>query len=261
MTVNREPIVRRIWVFALLHVLATTVGEAQASSMVGMLSSYRPLEGQSQAFEQGYVRHLRWHLATGDSIPWYLWRVMRGDRTGALIGGAFVGAWPTLENRPRTSEDQADHRNNVDRYETEATYWSRHVERRPELGGTLPPLERHRLLSVYVIELRPDARAAFEETLARRPAGGSYGWFAVTHGGAEPSYLLMVPADSFRGLAARWEHFISPPGAPRAAATMLSSIAAVRHELWRFLPEMSTCRDAASKCLGLASGQASSGPS
>lgn len=255
----------RYWVmpcFALAVLCANGPAAAQAGS-AGTLSSYHPREGEGDAFEKGYVRHLRWHLANGDRLAWYMWRVARGDRTGMLIGGTLGNAWPDLDQRVKPAEDGADHRDNVDHYETGEPSWGRYVELRKDLGGELSPLERAPYLSVYSIMLRPDARATFEQAVRalaqnRGGTGGSFGWLEVVAGGTLPAYILVVPAQSIADAADdRWDRLGLPASISQAAGSRdhltraLTAVESVHHELWRFLPDLSTCRHAASRCVGV----------
>ncbi|HXE57474.1 MAG TPA: hypothetical protein VNK43_05695 [Gemmatimonadales bacterium] len=228
-----------------LGLAAPGMARAQAPGGATYWRSYRVTEGREAEFREGYARHLRWHLAHRDPWPWYVWEEIRGPETGTFIGAAMDRPWAELDARPRPAEDAADHARQIDPH-VEPVFPASLLRRRPDLGGELPPLEAAPFLAVIEVVVRPDRRAAFEAALreAAGERGGRFGWFEVVVGGEEPAYLYLEPHPAASALGA----FSAAGRLGRA----LDAVASMRTRLLRFLPELSSCQRAESRCLGVA---------
>jgi hypothetical protein len=217
-------------------------GSSVAEERMAMVSIYALEPHREGEFTRGYQEHLRWHVEARDPLPWYVWRIASGERQGDFAGATIGHPWAALGSRPRPAEDRADHQRTIDPHVARA--WSRFVVLRPDLGGTLPELETATQVLVIEIELAPAARNAFEKGLRSRPAPPrAHGWAEVRSGGALAAYLLFVPVSgpaAMEGL--RLETFAEP---------VLPLLARSRAETWAFRPDLSTCRLAESRCLGV----------
>lgn len=208
----------------------------------GSFSFYRIKPEQEQQFLEGYARHLRWHVEAKDPWPWYVWKILNGERRGHYTGGSFGHPWSEFGARPRPLEDRLDHQQNIDRHLETAVLWF--VERRnlPQNAS----LERFPFVTAFFIEIDPAQGARFAKAL-RGMRGGreSALWWEVVSGGAHPSYLVLAGAASMpEAMTMRWETL----GLERS----LAAVRSIRSELWQFRPEISTCLSAESRCLSLA---------
>jgi hypothetical protein len=59
-------------------------GDPGPADNVAFVSGYLPRLDQEARFDAGYRRHLEWHAEKGDSLVWYAWTVVAGERIGAL---------------------------------------------------------------------------------------------------------------------------------------------------------------------------------
>jgi len=80
---------------------------------MGQFAVWKPKEGQTKNFENGYKQHLNWHKTNGDSWSWYGWFIISGERYGQFVDATFNLAWPDFDKPVNPSEDMADNKINV----------------------------------------------------------------------------------------------------------------------------------------------------
>ena len=89
-----------------LSAIAITPAAAQtADAPVVQFFSYHRTD--KSAFEEGYRRHLEWHVRAGDKLNWFAWEVTSGERLGLFIDGT-VAPLSALDTRPDLAGDAAD---------------------------------------------------------------------------------------------------------------------------------------------------------
>jgi len=178
-----------------------------------------PRQGQAEAFEKGYERHLQWHRGAHDPWTWYGWTFVLGNRINRFMDGTFGHAAADF--------DAADNNVNVTPY---ADFVSHGIYQRMDAMGTGDPLpDASPFLSVTTYHIRPGQEAAFEQAVAReRGAAPRQTWYRLQAGGEAPQYVLMRAVASF-GAAATL-------GTPY---TLSGLVDRVDNELLRYRPNLS----------------------
>lgn len=202
----------------------------------------RPRDGRDAEADAGYRRHLDWHAAAGDPWAWLLWEVVDGPRAGTYVDGTFGHAWRDFDHAVDPAGDGADNARNVEPLVTRGA--SQAWRLRPELGGATVDPERAPLVLRAEYRVRPEASATFVAALQRlRTSLGrrSFAVYELVSGGERPTYVLWIPAAS-------WAEIGSLLEAAAAAPALAASAAWMGAELWRFRPDLSLCRSAASHC-------------
>jgi hypothetical protein len=220
--------------------------EAQAALLFG----YQLHAGDEPRFYEGYGQHLQWHRVHEDSLIWYGWQVLTGERLGMFIDGTFGRPFLAIDRRVDPAGDAAD-------FAATAAPFADAVFRegyalRPELS-TGTPLEDGRptpMLEVIAYRVRPGGQERFEIAArhAREAAAGSpdlpqLTWYEKVNGGQLGQYLLVVHRNGFAGWdAGRADlSFLARSVTDARERTALAAILAevvidVRSELWRYLP-------------------------
>ncbi|HEY7611508.1 MAG TPA: hypothetical protein VH764_00830 [Gemmatimonadales bacterium] len=197
----------------------------------------RPRDGMTPQFEAGYRRHLDWHVGAGDPWAWYMWQIADGERVGLFVDGTFGHAWADFDRSVRPAEDGADNARHVEPFviRTGAQAWAAV----PGLGGGAVDPEAAPLVVRIEYRLRPGSEAGFVQSLRRLRSTPTRvpAVFRLVSGGESPTYVLWIPASTWREVGASAD----VPG-DQASAT------AIRRELWRFRPDLSICRRRASRC-------------
>lgn len=181
---------RRIF---LVLLLACPAAAGAVSGPMAHLFGYRPLPGQAQHFEDGYLEHLEWHRTHRDILPWYAWTVLDGPRAGMFIDGTFDIPLDGLDKRPDPAGDAADAQRTFLSYGTPALRESwRRVG--PDIARPLAQPEKPLRMVVYT--LKPGTAARFDALVAdiarRAPAPQPMAWFAPVSGTAINRRILMV---------------------------------------------------------------------
>jgi hypothetical protein len=189
-------------------VLAQDAAATDTGGDAAFLFAYHPKQGARALFQEGYRRHLEWHEQREDSLPWYAWWVVTGDRTGMFVDGTFGITFSAFDARIDPQGDGADFAQTTAPFADPA--FRRVLRLRRDLS-TVTRLESRsasRLLQVSEVRLRPGGNAEFENVLraVREAQSGSaslpaYTWYELIDGGQRPTYLLMVPAESWSDLA------------------------------------------------------------
>ena len=217
-----------------------------------LLFEYRPRPGDAERFHEGYRQHLEWHRAHGDSLIWYGWEVLTGERPGVFIDGTFGRPFAALDQRVDPAGDAAD-------FAATAGPWAEPIGRtayvlRRDLS-TSTPLEQGRptrLVEVVSYRVRPGAGKRFEAVVAEvrlaiaREPRSSMTWYELVNGGVHATYTLFI----HRNALGEWDDGRADLSSliddvPEAAAredlrvTLGAVVVDVRSETWRYLPRSS----------------------
>ena len=223
--------------------------QARAPSRIARTFELRPRDALDTQFEDGYRRHLDWHLGAGDRSAWYLWEVTNGERAGLLVDGTLDHAWSDFDAAADPKGDRADNARNVEPFVQRAA--SQVWRLRPELGTEGAAAEAVDAPETAVLavrteyRLRPGTDSAFARALrALRSAAGAtrYHVYELLSGGELPTYVLWAPAATWAEAGRFMEATTQATGALTALAGW------TRSELWRFRADLSICRSANSRC-------------
>lgn len=229
-------------------------GAAARAPTAAHLFGYYPKQGDAARFDVGYRRHLQWHRAHRDPLPWYGWYVQDGERRGMFVDGSFGAPFAAFDARVDPAGDAADAARNVTAFADPALRASYRL--RPEFSTGFPLEDRRPSAQVQVFRyaLRPGSRARFEAALravravlqgrADAPVQTCY---ELVSGGAAPAYLLLVARDGSAAHDApdddRVEALLDGIAAPDGATTPLDDYAAavesVEVETWAYRADLS----------------------
>ncbi len=201
----------------------------------GMFFSYRPHQGERPSFDEGYRAHLQWHRARRDSLPWYGWDVIAGQRLGEFVDGTFGISFEALDRRVDPAADAAHAARSFADHARATGRWA--VRARLDLS-TAGPLEAREvpppLAQVVTYTVAPEAEADFKAALAtvKRDAPGAgllpYTVYTSSVGTADGQVTVMVWRPS---LASLDDPATDPARAIRRALAGSSDVRA-HSELW-----------------------------
>jgi hypothetical protein len=212
-----------------------------AARDVARLFALEARAGATRAFEEGYRRHLDWHVASGDLWTWYLWQVTNGERAGLYVDGTFDHAWADFDGAVKPADDLADNAVNVDPHATRR--WNNAWRRRRDVegsaqAGSFDP-EKAPFVVVTEYRVRPGSvRALIAAIRSRGCAATACAWFELATGGDGPRLM-------------RWDAATNWAEIGRVLAGVsseLPGIEGMRSEIWRFRPDLSICRRAETRC-------------
>jgi hypothetical protein len=200
-----------------------------------------------QQFEDGYRRHLEWHVGAGDPWAWYLWQVVDGERMGLYVDGTFDRAWADFDAAVDPRGDAADNARNVDPFATREAIqaWRLRADLGPAPGSAAVDLEGAALVLRTEYRMRPGADTTFTRGVRRlRAAAGGrpYAVYELVSGGEGPTYIVWAPATTWAEVGAFAERTADIAGELARGAER------VRTEVWRFRPDLSICRGAVAHC-------------
>jgi hypothetical protein len=150
----------------------------------------RPHDGDTVAFEAGYIRHLEWHRQARDTWVWYGWNVTFGERQRWFVYATFGHSAANLDSPVAPAEDERDNISVTPhaQYLGNALY-----EYLPGLShGTGEPQPTARL-EFTTVDLNPGAEKAFEAALSagRSTLQGETLWYRMVTGGTAPRYVRL----------------------------------------------------------------------
>jgi hypothetical protein len=188
---------------ALIAAVSLAVPDAVAAQTAepttgGFLFVYGPRDRPE--FDEGYRRHLEWHRSKGDSLSWFGWDVLVGERPGLFVDGVFGVPFAALDVRVDPAGDQADAAVNVLAY---AEPLAREMLALRSDLSTATPLERNApspIVQVVRYAVAPDAVERIEAVLtALRAQAGARSLLPYTIyervAGSAPGVVLMVWRD------------------------------------------------------------------
>ena len=225
---------------------------AQSALRVGPIArtfELRARNGLERQLDDGYRRHLGWHVGAGDRWTWYLWEVTNGERAGLYVDGTFGHAWADFDTAVDPPGDAADNDVNVEPFAVRAANqtWRRRTDLEGAAGGQAADLESAPLVLRTEYDVRSGGEPGFTAALRRfRAAAGSrpYAVYELVSGGEPPTYVLWVPVRTWADAGDFADR------TAEAGRALHGSAERVRAELWRFRPDLSICRDAALHCQG-----------
>jgi hypothetical protein len=197
------PVMKHRWLGIVGTVLATllvaptgaeSVESAAARTGRGpyaRIAILRPHDGDTVAFEAGYIRHLEWHRQARDTWVWYGWTIWAGERQRWFVYATFGHSAANLDSPVAPAEDERDNISNVTphaQYLGNALY-----EYLPGLShGTGEPQPTARL-EFTTVDLNPGAEKAFEAALSagRSTLQGETLWYRMVAGGTAPRYVRL----------------------------------------------------------------------
>lgn len=206
---------------------------SSAHGQAAFLFAYDVDRGKQEAFETGYIAHLDWHAAHGDSLPWYGWYVTSGPRTGLFIDGTFGIPFEAMDRRVDPAGDGADMTAKVLPFARARIYST--LELWPEVS-TARTLEDRRptaALDAFTVTVAPANVAAFEAALSTESKGRPIAWYRTVSGGPAGSYLALAPRQAWADLVQRPRNPLAPLG--KAAALVEN----MEIESWSYRPKLS----------------------
>lgn len=228
--------------------LATAQDAAPPSAAI--LFGYRPHAGMEGRFHEGYRRHLEWHRAKRDSLVWYGWEVLIGDRPGVFIDGTFGRPFLAFDERVEPAADGADFEATAGAFAA-PLFRTAYLLLRDLSTGT--PLERGHptaMLEVITYRVRPGMESRFESaalaaTRAAARDAPPFTWYRLVNGGPLATYLLTVHRQGLGGwdrhpadLASQLARIPAPRG-PDLLASLSEAVVEATSEAWRYLPRSS----------------------
>jgi len=231
--------------------LLLIVWNADAAEGQGaLLFGYRLHQGEESQFYGGYGQHLEWHRLHEDSLVWYGWQVVTGDRLGLFVDGTFGQPFLAIDQRVDPAGDAADFAATAGPH-ADAIFRMAYTLRRAL--GTAIPLEQGRptsFLEVISYEVRPGGETRFENVVRRATEMAAVGtdappftWYQLVDGGRHSTYALMIHREGFAGwdsaradLASLIANVGDVPTRDSLASMMFEVVSDVRSELWRYLP-------------------------
>lgn len=207
---RRSPILRVLGAAVLLVLLSTSPSlsvhaQEMASGTAAMFIIGRAMPGHEAPFENGVREYLDWAASAGDDWTWAAFQVMSGDDTGGYMWVSVNHAWSDFDNPPL---DQAE--SNAQMAEKIAPHAGPAVHRYTNVRTDLSVYSRTGPAPMYqVVEyhVSPTGRAAFENGFAQfrkavqeTGADVEYVIHELVSGGAEGTYWLAIPMDSYAEL-------------------------------------------------------------
>lgn len=224
-------------------------GFAQSTDPGGVIArtfELRARDGLARQLDDGYRRHLEWHVGAGDRWAWYLWEITNGERAGLYVDGTFGHAWADFDAAVDPPGDGADNDVNVEPFAIRGAnqVW----RRRPDLeatGGRPFDLEAAPFVLHTEYRVRRGAEGTFATALRQlRATAGShpYAVYELVSGGEQSTYAVWVATGTWAEAGAFADRTVDAAHALAGAAEL------VRAELWRFRPDLSICRAASARC-------------
>jgi hypothetical protein len=236
----------RTFIFVVLLLISTTstVRAQQSDSGLARFTILIPKEGMQKQFEEGYKRHLKWHVDNGDAWNWYGWFIISGARRGYFIDTTFGHTWADFDKPVNPAADVADLEINVTPFArvfgqfTCSALPAQSLGTREELSTALP--------QVVYFKIKPGQESTFEQFMAsmrndfpKIAPEQKFLWYRVEDGEQTPQFLLFLPHKSYADmqstqnfLARLWEQ-------NKAAQTMFqNSVSEVVVETMRYRADL-----------------------
>ena len=209
----------------------------------GMLYAYQPHAGQRAQFDDGYRRHLGWHIERRDSLPWYGWDIIAGRRMDQFVDGTFGVRFEAIDRRVDPQGDAAHAAQTVTPYARATERWAVRVRRDLSTHTPLESREKPaRLAQVVTYRVPPGMKAAFERILTNvRASAGANNLFPFTTyetvaGSKDAEFTVMVWRSGMTS-------FDQPERDPHFAITRaldggLAQAVRSESELWQFRADL-----------------------
>lgn len=191
----------------LIAVACPLVAQDHAGN-ISQVSFWTVKAGMSDKFEAGLKKHNEFHGSTNDPNALHTWTVLNGPDAGTYLRGSLGHDWADFDQEGSTSdEDARDVAANLDPYiETDVPrhfLFLRDISSQPDPGGISP------LSNVIFFRLNQDGEQAFREAITKTheailksqwPSKG-YFWHELWSGGFHPTFVLVLPMDSWADMA------------------------------------------------------------
>jgi hypothetical protein len=182
----------------LMGVVFIANGFAQSDNQLARFTILIPKDGMQRQFEDGYKRHLKWHVDNGETWNWYGWFVASGTRLGYFIDATFEHSWSDFDKPINPAADRADLEVNVFPFVTLFTQFTC-VHLTSYSARTNTDLSAASTQVTY-FKVKPGKEREFEKFLAafrddypKIAPDQNFSWYRVEDGDKTPQYLLFVP--------------------------------------------------------------------
>lgn len=233
-----------LFVFLGLAVMTTEVLGQKSDKNLARFTFIVAKEGMQKQFEDGYKRHLEWHIDNGDQWNWYGWFIASGNRLGYFVDATFGHDWAEFDKPVDSAKDVADIAINVlpfARFYTQFT-----CVYLPEFSnGTEANLSSSLPQNIY-FKIKPGFELTFEKFLAelnkdwqKSEPKQNYLWYRIEDGGESPQYLLFLPHKNFTEKQ-KSENFLAKLWSrnPTAQTLFQTSVDSIRNETLRYRSDM-----------------------
>ena len=193
-----------------------------AAALLARFTVLVPHENMLDELEAGYRRHLEWHRTAGDRWTWHGWTIITGDRLGTFIDATIDRTPEEIDAPVKPLEDRADNQRNVFPYVRSAT--SSMYRARPDLCSAAESSIDAPFSTMATVHVHPGRQSAFEEHLKKNRTQAVC--FELLSGGAQPSYLFLLPAQKFSAALTTGLKLDHP------------SVASIVRELLRYRPDL-----------------------
>ncbi len=183
--------------------MAVSIFAQQSEADLARFTVLVPKDGMRRQFEEGYKRHLQWHIDNGETWNWYGWYIAWGPRSGTFVDATFGHKWADFDKPVNPKGDAEDNLLNVLPYaEFDTTFLCSHLTK--VSLQTVSSLSAN-LQKVYYLKIKPGREAAFEKFLVsfrqeipKVAPEQSFSWFRVEDGAQSPQYILFLPHTNFK---------------------------------------------------------------
>lgn len=220
---------------------------------IAFLFAYTMKDGMRSHFDEGYRRHLDWHADRQDSLAWYAWDVLTGDRVGLFIDGTFGAPFGAMDARVDPAGDGADFESTAGAFAVPAF---REIYRlRADLSSATPLEDRAPtpLVQAVTYEIRAGAQAGFESVVERlataTDAPGASPLFTTyerVDGAGIPGYLILFSTERYAdlgsrpaGLGAMARRGLPAREIPDALGILDRAVTGTHSEIWRYRADLS----------------------
>lgn len=184
---------------ALLLFSLNTVFAQKPTGYLARFTILKPKVGMEVQFEEGYKRHLEWHLTNADSWNWYGWYVVSGTRRGQFIDATIGRSWADFDSPVNPSADRADNLVSVLPFAEITTQYTTTFQAefsRVKDTDLVAPLQ-----NVVYLKLNPASETSFKRFLAefmkQAATEQSFLWYRIEDGDDTPQYFVLMPRNNF----------------------------------------------------------------
>jgi len=230
----------RSFVIRMAAVLACLTPRLAAAQSPGrdaaFLFAYRAKPGMDVEFAQGYRRHLDWHAAHNDSLPWLAWTVIDGPSLGTFVDGTFGIAFKSFDDRVDPRGDGEDAGRNVSAFANATDRQVLRLRRDLSPSSRLESNAAAAMQRVVSLTMKPGAETSAEQqlrTLAAKRASLDYAVYERVSGGDLPGYVVVVQFNAWAELAG------SDADPARTIVRALgANVTRVQSETWVYRPDL-----------------------
>ena len=198
-----------------LMVLAWPVAAQDAPDTISRSYTSRVKAGHELQFEEALKQHMAWHTQQNDTWRWNTYMLVSGERLGQYISISGGHRWADFDS-PAVSEeaDNADALaklgEHVERISSGFANGLAAVSRPPSSSEPSPLVQvlTYRLNQGHGARFR-DVLRRFDDAAEETNWSGRYSWLEILSGGAEGTYILVLPHANWASLAPSRQ---SPPG-------------------------------------------------